>query len=170
MAVGDVFNGELRVTNYGLIRADNVSFSFPSSDAYYKYEFQTGLPDTLDAKETLVIPYRITALAPFEPDGAGTGGGCTGYSTRASMAYDYRCANGTTAGGGSSTGWFRPADTSSCGGGGGPSGGSWSGGGGWGGGGSGSGGPGYGSMPGASCPERCEPGSCCDPGGGGGGG
>ncbi|HEB85795.1 MAG TPA: hypothetical protein ENI68_02095, partial [Gammaproteobacteria bacterium] len=171
MQVGDVFNGELRVTNYGLVRADNLTFQLPESDAYYKYEFQQGLPDFLDAKGSLVIPYRITALAPFNPDGTGTGGGCGAYSNGGNVQYDYTCANGTTTGGSSGTSWFGPASGSSCGGTGGSP---------WysntgsrgdsGGRGGSSGGPDYSSMSGTSCPTPCPDGRCCAGGGSGGNG
>ncbi|VAW81991.1 hypothetical protein MNBD_GAMMA13-293, partial [hydrothermal vent metagenome] len=168
MQVGDVFNGELRVTNYGLVRADNLTFNLPDTDAYYKYEFQQGLPDYLGAKDSLVIPYRITALAPFNPDGSGTGGGCGAYSNGGNVSYDYTCANGTITGGSSGTSWFGSASGSSCGGGSTPwSGGGGGDGGGWGG---GSGGPDYSNIPGANCPQPCPDGSGCCAGAGGAGG
>jgi hypothetical protein len=163
MAVGDVFHGELRLTNYGLIRADNLTFRTPGEDGYYRYEFLGSLPESLEAKGSLVIPYRITALSPYEADGSGSGGGCGGYSAGASATYAYKCENGVTSGGATSHSWSRPVSGgSSCGGGtsgGGPGGN----GGGWGG---GSGGPTYSSMSGAECIPETEPCNdvCCDQG------
>ena len=87
------------MTNYGLVRADNLQFRLPSSDGYFRYEFLEGLPDTLAAKESIVIPYRITALALLEPDGSGSGGGCTPYNKNMQVDYGYQCANGATTNG-----------------------------------------------------------------------
>lgn len=163
MAVGDVFQGELRLTNYGLIRADGVQFVPPVEDGYFRYEFLANLPDTLGAKESLVIPYRVTALAPYDPDGTGSGGGCGGYGAGSRVNYSYECANGQITRGSSSHSWNGKA-SGSCGSGGG------GGAGGGGGGGGGSGGfiyrPTSGSMPGARCipdEEPCED-PCCGSG------
>lgn len=38
LQVGEEATGELTLTNYGLVRADNVKFTPPQSDEYYKYE------------------------------------------------------------------------------------------------------------------------------------
>ena len=172
MAPGDVFNGELRLTNYGLIRADDLNFQLPPDDAYFRYEIIGGLPDSLAKKESLIVPYRVTALAPFAPDGSGSGGGCSGYATRMVTRYSYVCTNGTTSGGSTSHTWSRPASGTSCGS---SSGGNSSGGGsgswwGYSGGGSpgGSGSPSYDSIPAAQCvptPERPEKDRCNEPAG-----
>ncbi len=164
MAPGDVFHGELRLTNYGLIRADNLTFELPGEDAYFRYEFQQGLPAQLEAKQSLVIPYRVVAVAPLEPDGSGSGGGCGSYLQSMKVTYEYDCSNGSTTRGASGHSWTTPID-SSCsngsggtvasdpvtyfggGSGGGSYGGSWSG-----------GGSGYSSIPGAQCipkPPEC---------------
>ena len=117
MAVGDVFYGELRLTNHGLIRADNLNISYPSSDTYFQYEFLAELPDTLEAKESMLIPYRITALSPLSPDGSGSGGGCTGYTKGLDVSYDYTCTNGDVTGGATSHSWVGSVSLSGCGGG-----------------------------------------------------
>ncbi|WP_429014887.1 Ig-like domain-containing protein [Comamonas sp. 4034] len=62
LQVGEELTGELTLTNYGLVRADNVKFTPPQSDEYYKYEFLADIPKALDAKKRIVIPYRITAI------------------------------------------------------------------------------------------------------------
>ncbi len=96
MAPGDLFYGELRITNHGLVRADDLVFTLPGSDAYFRYEFPQAFPESLEAKESRLIPYRITALAPLDPDGSGSGGGCRIYQKELKGNYGYICANGTT--------------------------------------------------------------------------
>jgi hypothetical protein len=115
MAVGDVYHGELRLTNYGLIRADNLTFEAPAEDGYYRYEFLDNLPDSLEAKGSLVIPYRITALAPYEADGSGSGGGCGGYGASASAGATYVCENGVKSATRTSHRWTRPLSGGSSG-------------------------------------------------------
>jgi YD repeat-containing protein len=90
MKAGEVFYGELTITNYGLIRADNVRLTSPSTDQYFKYEFLKSVPQTLAAKEKITIPYRITALT----SGDGSGGGCYTYAPATRIDYTYTCANG----------------------------------------------------------------------------
>jgi RHS repeat-associated protein len=65
LLAGDVFYGEFVIANHGLIRADNVKFQLPASDSYIKYEILAGLPDRLEAKQKVRIPYRITCLTSF---------------------------------------------------------------------------------------------------------
>lgn len=59
---GEEITGELTLSNYGLVRADDVKFALPTSDANFKYEFFGQLPTQLAAKSRVVIPYRITSL------------------------------------------------------------------------------------------------------------
>jgi len=104
---GDVFYGEFTLTNYGLIRADNIKPTLPTSDAMVRYEFLTQIPTSLEAKQRLTIAYRAIALKSFKlgsssgsagetpPDGSGSGGGGTsGGGT----------GGGSSGGGGGSTG------------------------------------------------------------------
>jgi len=177
MVPGDVFNGEFTITNHGLIRADNVNLNLPTSDANFKYEFLVDtVPTSIQAKQVITVPYRITMLTdPGNP--AGTGGGCWSYRVVGSMTYDYVCANGTKSGGGSSITWSY-SDSSTCGGGGGGGccgGGGGGGGGYWGGGPGGGGGGGYvpsykplAGLP--VCMPDCPDGNCYNPGGNGSGG
>ena len=82
MKPGDVYQGEFTLTNHGLIRADNVAFTLPLSDDNFRYEFLSGLPDTVEAKAQLAIPYRVTRLVGRRrrgrlglcPNSAGCGG------------------------------------------------------------------------------------------------
>ena len=81
MKAGDVFNGEFTLTNYGLIRADNLNFGLPPDDQNFKYEILGGLPESLQAKQRLTVAYRVTCLKSLEPDedGQAGGGGCSSY-------------------------------------------------------------------------------------------
>jgi len=62
MQAGEHITGELTLTNYGLVAAQNVQFEPPQTNAAYRYEFLAEVPKTLAAKQRVVIPYRITAL------------------------------------------------------------------------------------------------------------
>lgn len=66
MQQGEMITGELTLSNYGLVRADNLKYALPSSDANYKYEFFGDMPTQLDAKSRIRIPYRITAIQPVQ--------------------------------------------------------------------------------------------------------
>ncbi|WP_309400928.1 RHS repeat-associated core domain-containing protein [Cerasicoccus maritimus] len=70
---GEVYNGELRVTNYGLIRAFDFDLDFFESDAYYRFELLSDVPDTLEAGESVRIPYRITCLQNIPGTSCATG-------------------------------------------------------------------------------------------------
>lgn len=73
MAPGEVFQGELVLTNYGLVRADNVVADPPVSDQYYKFEFLAQPPTSLEAKQRVRLPYRVIALSPYGGDAASAG-------------------------------------------------------------------------------------------------
>ena len=96
MSPGDVFTGEIRYTNYGLIRAEDLSFNLPESDQYFKYEFLVSLPETLEAKESFILPYKVTCLRSLTGEDDGTGGGCVSYSVGNCLWYIYKCSNGAT--------------------------------------------------------------------------
>lgn len=131
LQVGESVIGELSITNYGLVRADDVVFTPPVSDTYYSYEWLAAVPESLPAKTRITIPYRITARAlqprsfqlktTLEPLMGALGDGrfakalrevigwqiksdsCSSYSTVASLGYGFTCANGDTRSGGTST-------------------------------------------------------------------
>ena len=65
MQQGEEITGELRLTNYGLVRADHLRFALPGTDENFKYEFFAELPEQLPAKSSVSIPYRITSLKPL---------------------------------------------------------------------------------------------------------
>lgn len=118
MKTGDVFQGELTLTNYGLVRADHLKGALPGNDGNFRYEFLNQIPDSLGAKERITLPYRVISVKSLEPDAAATGGGCATYSASLVTNYSYVCANGTETGGSASTTWVTTyGDT--CGGGGG---------------------------------------------------
>lgn len=66
MQVGEEITGEITVSNYGLVRADDLQFTLPKTDQNYRYEFFGEMPKELAAKSRVVIPYRITAIAPIK--------------------------------------------------------------------------------------------------------
>ncbi len=116
MRAGQVLQGEIRLTNHGLVRADVRNVVMPEDDAYLDFEFGATLPDTLGAHEYVVIPYRIRALKNFpaatsqttagetlaetapgeeeEEEGDDTGGPATQYVC---SDYEWVCANGKLA-------------------------------------------------------------------------
>jgi hypothetical protein len=187
LQVGEEYTGELSITNYGLVRADHVVFTPPSTDPYYRFEFLGTVPAQLEARSRISVPYRVTALQLLPQlaaslqsralkvlsfhaaAGPAKDGSCSGYSRPATLTYDYICANGDSRGGSAGAGFSKLVGTT-CGG---------STGGGGGGGGifdpGGFGGPGGGPSPipltpacTPDCPGCPAPGS--SPGGGGGGG
>jgi len=171
MNAGDVYYGELVLTNYGLIRADNVKQKLPPSDAYFRYEFLVDLPSYLDAKQRITIPYRIVALQSIEGAASSenaSGGGCYSYSNTYRVSCDFKCANGASSSCGAGTSWFSVSSTTCSGGsgsgvGGGGWGGGW-GGGGWGGGSGGSGGSTTIKTPGKKCVYVPKGGTQCEAG------
>lgn len=112
MNAGDVFYGELVLTNFGLIRADHVKQKLPQSDAFFRYEFLADIPPQLEAKQRVTIPYRVVALQSLDQPTT-TGGGCYSYSNWMNVSCDFTCANGTESPCGASASWFS-ASGSSC--------------------------------------------------------
>ena len=101
MNAGDVYYGELTLTNHGLIRADKVKQQLPRSDGFFRYEFLVEVPDSLAAKQRVTIPYRVVALQPLDvaaTSGTASGGGCYNYSNTYAVTCSYICANGSGAG------------------------------------------------------------------------
>ena len=96
MEPGDVLLGEIRFTNYGLIRADEIEFALPESDQYFKYEFLASIPESIGAKESFTVPYRVTCLSSLSGEDEGGGGSCITYTKSTCLWYLYVCSNGTT--------------------------------------------------------------------------
>ena len=115
MRKGDVFQGELTLSNYGLIRADGVKSSLPSGDARAKIEYLRSVPDTLEAGEVRVIPYRIVALQSFDPEDVLNGAaGCWSFSYQGSVNYKSQCANGQVIPGQANVAWSANGSTGTC--------------------------------------------------------
>ena len=103
MKAGDVLNGELTMTNWGLVRADGLSFEFPADDGHFQYEFMKTIPSSLPAMERITIPYRVTCKTSLDRDEEEDGsGGVCGYGKRVRTRYHYSCANGMTSSGSAS--------------------------------------------------------------------
>ena len=96
MQPGDVYYGELSMTNYGLIRAYNIDFQPQLSDEFYQFEYLTNVvPEALEAKEQVLVPYKITALRSLEQQDA-TGGGCGVYTKCSSVSAESQCPTGVS--------------------------------------------------------------------------
>ncbi len=111
MEPGEVFYGDFRLTNHGLVRADNLEFILPEEDAYYRIELvEDGLPESLGAKESITVPYRVVAISSLSADGEASGGGCSeaSYNSSTDIIYTYTCANGVTDTKESSFSWTSP--------------------------------------------------------------
>jgi len=97
MQPGDVYYGEFTLTNYGLIRADNLQVTPPALSRYFRFELMNGLPDSLGSKERVTAAYRVTGLAPLDEltDGSSDGGAseCTTETMCTFVGYDFECAN-----------------------------------------------------------------------------
>ena len=101
MNSGDVYYGEFTLTNYGLIRADKVEYQLPEDDFNFKYELLKGLPDSIQPKERVIVPYKVTCLrAPDQKEDAGNGGGCEWLFRCVRVYYVYVCTNGAIFDGG----------------------------------------------------------------------
>jgi RHS repeat-associated protein len=57
---GEVYNGEFKITNYGLVAGESLNIQFPSTYGEYDIELLSTLPDTLNAMQQVTVPYRIT--------------------------------------------------------------------------------------------------------------
>jgi len=95
MKAGDVFHGEFTLTNYGFIRADHLNTVLPPDDANFKYELLDALPDSLEAKGVITVPYRVTCIkALSQEEETQSGGGCRRYLRCIRTYYSYVCSNG----------------------------------------------------------------------------
>lgn len=103
MCEGDVHQSELRITNHGLVRADDVELVAPPSDDYFRYEFLGNVPSVVEAGESLIVPYRIVALKAMpgncpnvNPNAANE---CFAYTRCFTVRWNTRCFFGLLAGG-----------------------------------------------------------------------
>jgi len=63
MKTGDIYYGEFSLTNYGLIRAEEVTLHPPEGTPNFQVEYLADLPDTIEAKERIYVPYRVLCLS-----------------------------------------------------------------------------------------------------------
>ncbi|MDO3383998.1 hypothetical protein [Gilvimarinus algae] len=105
MEKGQVYQGELTLTNYGLVRAINVARSVTFPEHVMQMEFLREVPSTLEAGERVVLPYRIEAVRDFDVDAQdlASGGGCGKVAGGVSVSYNYECANDSVATGNAQT-------------------------------------------------------------------
>ena len=106
-AVGQTLTVQLKVTNHGLIAAQNVTFSFPSHP-FYRFNPLVSHIDSLAAESSLTIPMVITKVGGVEvgpgnpgddggPGVGGGGGGGTGGTpdcaelSAGTVRYEYVC-------------------------------------------------------------------------------
>ncbi len=155
MKKGEVFQGELTLTNHGLIRAENVKQVLPKSSDMVRFEFMKEIPAALAAGQVFTLPYKIYALRDFNPatEALATGGGCGTFSANTAVNYTSQCEEGTVVPGNASASWG--TNWGSCGGSGSSGAVSYIGGGG----GGGSGGGGW-SWGGTGSPISSEPQKC----------
>ncbi|MEW5848167.1 MAG: invasin domain 3-containing protein [Myxococcota bacterium] len=93
MRAGDVYQGEFVIENHGLLRAEDLSLAIPQSDEYRLYEILGELPTTLEARQQIVVPFRITALRNFLDEEGSGAAGCT--TTEYTFLYRYLvCVDG----------------------------------------------------------------------------
>jgi hypothetical protein len=121
MQVGESRTGEIAISNYGLVRADQVALTPPVSDEYFRIELLGQIPTEIAAKERVTIPYKITSLKALpgtalptsammplvEATGSAAqkssllgsvprkaGAACYNYVTTLEVGYVFECANG----------------------------------------------------------------------------
>lgn len=129
MQIGEEKTGEITVSNYGLVQAENVVLNLPKTDSRFKYEFFGEVPSVLKPKEKVVISYKVTALDPKQPAllrsrsatlpdllrsaPANNEGDCTSYEVSYTEIHQSECANGDISKG-MSTGRFYQYTGKTC--------------------------------------------------------
>ncbi len=94
MKKGDVFTGEVRFTNNGFIRVEDLLYNSPQSDQYLQFEILGEIPETLEAMQSITVPYRITCLTDLKPEDNGSGGVCRSYIYVQCLDYSFKSMNG----------------------------------------------------------------------------
>ncbi|HQQ61770.1 MAG TPA: hypothetical protein PKU89_10590, partial [Kiritimatiellia bacterium] len=96
MEAGQVINGELRIINHGLIRAVDVTFPQVVNLRRHRMELLAPVPETIEAKQVVRIPYRIVCLVSrsgTEQGGGGSDDQCL-VSSGCGLRYGTECING----------------------------------------------------------------------------
>jgi RHS repeat-associated protein len=128
MFAGDVYNAEFVIRNHGLVRADHFRLVLPASGLEFDFEALAGIPEALDARQTLRIPYRVVSkqnmLGPRPPPttaggaqaSVSGGGGCQRYEFSRSVTanFDYECPNGQKFSGSASSGYHYSYVSGEC--------------------------------------------------------
>ena len=74
MRAGDVMYGELTLTNYGLIKAEEARIDITGDD-FFNMELLVEIPATISPHERIVIPYKIYCIKTVVDElGQATGG------------------------------------------------------------------------------------------------
>lgn len=105
-----VASSNYQTTDIGLYptvtQSDRGNVLFKLSDIYTgtfnakNDEILSGLPQSLEAKQRVTTPYRITCLKSLDREEEGqTGGGCYTYRKCVPVSYRYTCTNGDTSNG-----------------------------------------------------------------------
>lgn len=55
-----MYNGEFKLTNYGLVDAETLTFKFPRSMGDHDIEMLSNIPDKLRAMQSITVAYRVT--------------------------------------------------------------------------------------------------------------
>ena len=117
MKKGDVFRGELLITNYGLIDAQNVKARLPKGDNYTRFDFLTAIPDKITSNQVIVVPFKITALQDFSnaSNGGASGGSCgTSLNYSGAIENDTPCPNGKSVASSASFGMNHASGGGNC--------------------------------------------------------
>lgn len=96
LEIGSTYVGEYRVTNHGLVALDDAKFGMAGAPGLRVESLITELP-RIGAKETIIVPYRIT-VNPFKsPEPVE---GCSTLPVTINVGGGYTCMLGITVGGG----------------------------------------------------------------------
>lgn len=120
LSVGQYSTGEFTVTNFGLLRADNVLLDRTMTNPFFRIEIFGDMPNELQPGQRIDLLYRITALqdlpnrasattraqdlavwlgskpsaSVLASSAAPTSGGCNTFNRQIRIDYAYICANG----------------------------------------------------------------------------
>ncbi len=102
MKAGDIFNGEIRITNHGLIQAEQIYdgrisypiLVMPATNDNFKFDLMREVPKVIAAKQVVRVPYRVTCLTTPGEENAGGGGTECPKSFLGILQYQYCCAVG----------------------------------------------------------------------------
>ena len=63
MTAGDVFNGEIVLTNHGLVRVDGLGIEMPPDSAFYAHETDAVIPESLAAGRVVYTEFQNSKIA-----------------------------------------------------------------------------------------------------------